>query len=147
MCTCSGPFAVELPRSVEAPGMARGLVTQNLCSEHGQAAVAAARLLATELTTCAVLYGSLPIRLEMECVEDRLRIAVTHSTTAQDVAEVPVDEEGGLRSALLDKLTRSWGVERTPHGRRLWCVLPTEVPPTGRVPSQRTTARTAHSRA
>ena len=147
MCTCPGPFAVELPRSVEAPGVARGLITQNLCAEHGQAAMAAAQLLATELTTCAVLYGSLPIRLELECVGDRLRIAVTHSTTAEDVAEVPVDEEGGLRSALLDKLARSWGVERTPDGRRLWCVLPTGTLPTGRVPSQRTTARAAHARA
>lgn len=145
MCTRTDTLSVELPRSVEAPGLARKLVTESLCIEHAQAALAATQLLATELTTCAVLYGSPPIRLEVECTEDRLRIAVTHSTTVQDVAEVPIDEEGGLRSALLDKLSRSWGVERIPGGRRLWCVLPTGALPVRSVPTQRTMKRSAPS--
>ena len=137
MCTSSEPLSVELPRSVEAPGLARGLVAQHLCAEHGRAVVPAAQLLATELTTCAVLYGSPPVRLELDCAEDRLRVSVTHATTAEDVSQVPVDEDGGLRSAWRDELARSWGVEPTADGRRLWCVLPTGVRPAWFLPRQR----------
>ena len=146
MCTRTDTLSFELPRSVEAPGLARILVKENLCAEHGKAAAAATQLLATELTTCAVLYGSPPIRLELECSEDRLSVSVSHSTSADDVAEVPIDEAGGLRSALLDKLARSWGVAQIDGGRRLWCVLPTGAPPGPFVPRQRTSSRPAPSR-
>jgi hypothetical protein len=130
----------ELPHTMEAPARARTHVQSHLCPEHGRDAGTAAQLAVTELATCAVLYGKPPIRLELECGVSQLRIVVVHRTEGAPVAEIPIDEDGGLRTALLAKLSRSWGVDRTPDGRQLWCCLPTGampapvVPPTGARP-------------
>jgi hypothetical protein len=127
----------ELPHTMEAPARARAHVQSHLCPQHGRDAGTAAQLAVTELATCAVLYGKPPIRLELECGVSQLRIAVVHRAEGAPVAEIPIDEDGGLRSALLAKLSRSWGVDRTPDGRQLWCLLPTGAmpapvpPPTG----------------
>lgn len=130
MCGSTEAVDLELPRSVEAPARARDLVEQHLCREHGRAALAAAQLLVTELATCAVLYGDPPITLHLDCAVTELRIAVTHRTPRSAPAEIPIDEDGGLRSALLSKLSRSWGVDRVDGGRTLWSRLPTGAIPT-----------------
>ena len=126
MCTTSATAEFELDRSIEMPGRVRTIVGTHACPTHGQEAVPAAQLLATELATCAVLYGRAPVSLELDCGESQLRIAVTHGVpSGVDAGDLPIDEDG-LRSALLDKLARSWGTGRTDRGeRRLWCVIAT----------------------
>jgi hypothetical protein len=129
MCRVTDVLMFELPRTIDAPASARRLVEEHLCPAHGRDALAAAQLLATEVATCAVLYGKPPITLELECHVTRLLLSVTHRTDRSDVEDIPIDEEGGLRSALLDKLSRSWGVQRTLASRTLWTALPTGVLP------------------
>lgn len=129
MCSSTGVVSFELSHSVEGPGQARDLVEGHLCPEHGRDAVAAGRVLATELATCAVLYGRPPITLSLECGVTWLRLSVTHRVDPDAPAEIPIDEDGGLRSALLSKLSRSWGVDPTMGGRTLWSCLPTGVAP------------------
>jgi hypothetical protein len=102
---------------------------QHLCHEHGGDARTAAQLAVTELATCAVLYGKPPISLELECGVTQLRIAVAHRTEGAPVEEIPMDEDAGLRTAVLAKLSRAWGVDPTSDGRQLWCCLPTGVAP------------------
>lgn len=125
MTTCIHAASFELPRSVGAPGLARALIARHLCSVHGRSALEATQLLASELTTCAVLYGEAPIVLSLECTGPELHLTVSHATIHAAAEDLPVEEEGGLRSALLDKLARSWGVDLTTRGRRLWCSITT----------------------
>jgi len=129
VCESTDAQAFELPHTIEAPGAARELVAEHLCPDHGRDALAAAQVLVTELVTCAVLYGRPPVTLILECGVNQMWVSVTHRTDADTVAEVPIDDEGGLRSALLAKLSRSWGVEATPGGRTLWSSLATGALP------------------
>jgi hypothetical protein len=119
----------ELPHTIEAPAQARALVQRHMCREHGRDSRTAAQLAVTELATCAILYGKPPISLELECCVSELRIAVAHRTQGAPVEDIPIDEEGGLRTAMLAKLSRSWGVDSTDDRRQLWCCLPTGVMP------------------
>ncbi len=129
MCGTTDVIEVDLPRSLEAPAQARRMIEQHLCHEHGRAALAAAQLLATELATCAVLYGDPPITLRLECEVTRLWISVSHEVEGSAPADIPIDEDGGLRSALLAKLSRSWGVDHVERGRVLWSCVPTGALP------------------
>jgi hypothetical protein len=129
VCGTTDVIELDLPRSLEAPAQARRMIEQHLCREHGRAALAAAQLLATELATCAVLYGDPPITLRLECEVSRLWISVAHAVEGSAPADIPIDEEGDLRSALLSKLSRSWGVDRVEEGRVLWSCLPTGAIP------------------
>jgi hypothetical protein len=133
VCTTTATATFELDRSIETPGRARAIVAMHSCVDHGEEALPAAQLLATELATCAVLYGTAPVQMELDCQESQLLISVSHGVPPGQRAEgLPIDEEGGLRSALLNKLSRRWGAESVgEHTRRLWCLLPT-----GHVPSQ-----------
>ena len=128
MCEVSDAVMFELPQTLRAPSEARELVEHHLCPVHGRDAVNAAQVVASELATCAVLYGWPPIVLDLHCAESELRIAVTHQADSAFVRDIPIDEEGGLRTAILSKLTRSWGVERTPQARTLWTSVPTGAP-------------------
>jgi hypothetical protein len=130
VCSSTDVASFELPHSIEAPSAARDAVERHLCPEHGREALAAAQVLVTELATCAVLYGVPPVTLELECGVTWLRISVTHHADGTAAGDIPIDEAGGLRSALLAKLSRSWGVDRTPGGRRLWSSIPTGFLPT-----------------
>lgn len=129
MCESTDAQAFELPHTIEAPSTARELVAQHVCPDHGRDALAAAQLVVSELATCAVLYGRPPVTLVLECGVSQMCVSVTHRTDAETIAEIPIDEDGGLRSALLAKLSRSWGVQATPGGRTLWSSLATGALP------------------
>jgi hypothetical protein len=129
VCGATEAVELDLPRSLDAPARARDLVEQHLCREHGRVALAAAQLLVSELVTCAVLYGEAPITLRIDCGVTLLRIAVTHRVEGDAPAEIPIDEDGGLRRALLTKLSRSWGVDVVDGERTLWSRLPTGAIP------------------
>lgn len=129
MCEATDALMFELPQTLQAPAQARELVEQYLCPVHGKAALGAARLVVSELATCAVLYGKPPIVLDLGCALTELRIAVTHRAEGSLVRDIPIDEESGLRSAVLSTLSRSWGVERGPDARTLWSMLPAGTAP------------------
>jgi len=131
LCDVTDAVMFELPHTIQAPAEGRNLVAGHACPEHAQAAVGAAQVVVSELGTCAVLYGKPPIVLGLDCAVTRLRIAVTHRAAGSLVREIPVDEDGGLRSALLTRLATSWGIERGPESRTLWSSLPT-----GAIPEQ-----------
>lgn len=138
VCRTTDGGLFELPHTIEAPAQARALVLRHMCPEHGRDARTAAQLAVTELATCAVLYGKPPISLELECGVSELRIAIAHRTQGAPVADIPIDEDGGLRTAMLAKLSRSWGVDSTADVRQLWCCLPTGVMPALAEPRQGT---------
>lgn len=132
MCTTTEAVTFDLPHSTEAPGKARVLVGSHVCAGHGRDAGTAAELVASELVTCAVLYGQAPLDLTLACEVSHLRLTMRHGVpdgwTGDDL---PLDEEGGLRTALLNKLCREWGVDTAgERSRVLWCMLPTgHAPP------------------
>lgn len=127
MCDDTDAVMFELPQTFHAPSEARKLVERYLCRAHGRSALAAAQVVVSELATAAVLYGRPPFVLDLSCDTSQLRIAVTHRAEGSLVRDIPIDEEGGLRSALLSKLSGSWGVERGPDARTLWSLLATGV--------------------
>lgn len=129
VCDVTDAVMFELPHNFEAPSDARGLVEQNLCPLHGRAALGPAQVLVSELALCGVLYGKPPIVLDLACAESRVRVAVTHRAAGSLVREIPIDEDGGLRSGVLARLSRAWGVDRGPEARTLWCSLPTGAVP------------------
>lgn len=125
----TGKSLFELANTIEAPAQARVHVQRHLCPEHGDDVRTAAQIAVTELATCAFLYGKAPIMLELECGVSHLRVALTHRVEGAPVTEIPIDEDGGLRSALLVRFSGSWGVDAVAEGRQLWCCLPTGVTP------------------
>lgn len=135
----TGKSLFELSNTIEAPAQARAHVLRHLCPEHGHDARTAAQIAVTELATCAFLYGKAPIVLELECGVSHLRVALTHRVEGAPVTEIPIDEDGGLRSALLARFSGSWGVEAIAEGRQLWCCLPTGVTPVPAGPPPGTT--------
>lgn len=125
VCEVSDAVMFELPQTFRAPSEARELVEQHVCPMHGLDALGAAQVVVSELATCAVLYGKPPIVLDLHCGVSELRIAVTHQAESAFARDIPIDEEGGLRTAVLSELSSSWGVDRSPNARTLWTSLPT----------------------
>jgi hypothetical protein len=131
VCDVTDAVMFELPHTLQAPSRARALVEQVICPVHARAALGAAQVVVSELATIAVLYGRPPVVLDLDCGVTQLRIAVTHQAEGAFVRDIPVGEGSVLRSALLSRLTRSWGVERTPEVRTIWSHLVT-----GAIPEQ-----------
>jgi anti-sigma regulatory factor (Ser/Thr protein kinase) len=128
MCRTTSTAACELPAAPEAASLVRSWVRESLCAEHASAAEAAAMLLASEAVTLAVLHGSPPLTVSMECRVTRVVISVADSARGD---LVPVDLDDHLRVTLISKVAREWGVHLTQEGKVVWCTLPT-----GSVPGQ-----------
>jgi anti-anti-sigma factor len=86
-----------------------------------------AMLVASELVTNAVVHTHGPLRLRLELVAGRLRLAVAdQSPRLLGLAADPDDPEaeGGRGLVVVDQLASSWGVQHPPEGGKvIWCVL------------------------
>jgi anti-sigma regulatory factor (Ser/Thr protein kinase) len=85
-----------------------------------------AELAVTELAANAIRHGGLPaggtVRLVVEADDDRVRVEVEQSTSAQDVHVVPprlddLRHVGGFGLRLVEHTADSWGHEDGPPGR------------------------------
>ena len=84
-------------------------------------------LVASELVTNAVVHTKGPVRLRLELVDGRRRVAVAdESPRLLGLAADPgdPDAEGGRGLLVVDQLVSSWGVQQPPEGGKvIWCVL------------------------
>ncbi len=140
MCDVTPDGSFELPNSVQSPSLARSFVKSNLCREHAQRAEAGATLLADELVTQALLYGTPPVTLTLRCHVMEVIVEVADGSPMQ--AERPQAADFELSMLLVDKIAHSWGIEPTDHGKSVWCRLPSGALPQMRSYRQWPTPRT-----
>lgn len=133
MCDVTADAEVELPSSLQSPALARDFVEEHACAAHAGRAAVAVQLLASELVTNAVLYGSPPITLELSCSAYALQLRVSE----QARADAPAPASDGLGMLLVDKVAHEWGTTPTRTGKTVWCTVRT-----GFLPSQRATSWT-----
>jgi len=112
-------------RSVLAPGEARDFVRTNLCREHAHRALGTVTLAASEFATQAVLGGSGPLELSLDCHQTTVTLSVRYRVSAAVTAHSQhlADE---LSARIIEGISRVSGAEWVNDSeRRLWCTIPT----------------------
>lgn len=115
----------ELPCDLASAQLARELVEQT-CHEWGvPGIIAAAEIVASELTDNMVSHARSAGWLRLELRNDLLTIAVADADPRPPLLRVPgLRAAGGRGLVLVDKLSRRWGTaSRSPHGKVVWAVL------------------------
>jgi anti-sigma regulatory factor (Ser/Thr protein kinase) len=106
----SAELTIELPRSPQAPSLARRALA-DLDGGIDPSVLPDVRLLVSELITNSVKYGDGPVRLEVTAEDDRLRAEIVD----QGAGFTPVkrnddlDKVGGWGLHLVQQLTTDWG--------------------------------------
>lgn len=115
----------ELPCELASARVARQLVEQ-ACHEWGiPGMVAAAEVVASELTDNMVYHARSKGWLRLELRSNMLTIAVADADPRPPRLRVPgLRAAGGRGLVLVDKLSRRWGTaSRPPEGKVVWAVL------------------------
>ena len=117
------PAELQPPVEGPAPGAARRFLRDAACSTHNARVLDDAVLLVSELVTNALLHGTPPITVHVECDGGReLLVSVTDENPRSPVLRDggPEDESGrGIR--LADVVSDRWGVSKHPDdGKKVW---------------------------
>ena len=110
-------FQITLPRSVDAPRIARGLLGQRLPDLMGEE-LENAKLLASELVTNAVVHGSGAIVLRAKLDEDRVLVEVIDQGRGFErvVRQREFEAVGGRGLGIVETVASRWGIhEGTTH--------------------------------
>lgn len=129
MCHTTAGSSIELPATSEAPAIARHFVATTLdCVAHPTSMLDVAILLTSELVTNAVLHGTPPIELTVECVghSSEIRVRDQHPRTPTLKDPTPLDT-GGRGMMLVDLLADTWGVAAARPGKETWFRLRSRV--------------------
>lgn len=111
----------EFTASVLSPGQTRAFVGSTARSWGLGDVGSLAELLVSEVVTNAVEHGSSGGVVEIEALPAGLRVAVTdHSRGEPEVRHPTPDEPTGRGLAIVDQLSRWWGVEPVTGGKRVW---------------------------
>jgi anti-sigma regulatory factor (Ser/Thr protein kinase) len=117
-------LSVELPPDPTSATRARHLARERLrvvCSPEELETVA---LLVTELVTNAILHAGTTFQLVIETRPHQIRVCVEDSSTwTPEVRHYDTDAVTGRGLALVEQLATSWGVDRTPTGKVVWCEI------------------------
>ncbi|MGB8994829.1 MAG: STAS domain-containing protein [Pseudonocardiaceae bacterium] len=115
----------ELPCEPASARLARQLVEQTCHEWEIPGMVAAAAVVATELTDNMVYHARSPGWLRLELRSNMLTIAVADADPRPPQLRVPgLRAAGGRGLVLVDKLSKSWGTaSRPPEGKVVWAVL------------------------
>ena len=119
------PLEFELAPGVDAPWLARRLLTESLVLTLEDGVLATARLLVTELVTNAVTHGHGPITLRAQLSEHRLFVEVVDDgggfeyVLRERDCETPV--AGGWGLTIVDAESSRWGISR--DSSRVWFEL------------------------
>jgi len=108
----------QLPRSVEASGRARQLLTAWVGGELEPEQLDRAKLVVSELINNAVLHGEGSIEFQVDLDEHRLQIEVIDEGGGfeHEMREVPFEELSGRGLAIVEAVTSRWGIhEGTTH--------------------------------
>lgn len=124
---------VNLPHTVQAPGIARRSLADWLAPAVGDSELETAKLLVSELVTNAVVHGRGAITLRAKLDDDRLLVEVIDEGRGfeQTVRQQDFASIGGRGLAIVDAEASRWGIhEGTTH---VWFELERPGPRLGRV--------------
>ena len=83
------------------------------------------KLVATELSTNALVHTTAPDTITIRYLGDRIRIEVRDASTSAPQPRSPsLQAEGGRGMRLVESLSKSWGVDPTSGGKQVWCEVP-----------------------
>jgi len=111
-----------LPRSAQAPGLARRCLAEALPDISAQARDVV-DLLVTETVTNAVRHGSGPVTMELFTTSSGVRVAVRDDGSRMPQQRLSSAlEEGGRGLQIVAALATEWGVtpSRTGGGKTVW---------------------------
>ncbi|MGN6089014.1 MAG: ATP-binding protein [Actinomycetales bacterium] len=117
---------VDVPPTLTAASVARGVVRQLLHAWQLSSAVDAAQLVVSEMVTNAVRHvgGEASFELTIEAAGDEIRLALADGSSVRPlIRELRDDSLGGRGIALIEALTERWGVEDHEGGKRVWVIL------------------------
>lgn len=127
MCTATPRAAFTLEASTAAPAAARLWARRALCPVHAGLSEQVALLVVSEMVTHAVLHGTPPLVLAVECEVVALALELDHAGWSS--GDPMVDLNGELRLMLVEKITRRFEVYADGAGVRMLCELPTGALP------------------
>jgi len=108
----------------QSAGDARRLARRALATWGRGAAMDSVTLIVSEMVTNAVQHAGTPLRLDLELDGDLVRVSVTDAAPGRprQAAADPLSERGrGVH--LVDSLSRRWGTQDLPGGKRVWAEL------------------------
>lgn len=125
MCDSTPPAELTLPMDLRAARRARAFVESAGCAVHRSGLLDEARLLVSELVTNAVVHGSPPVTMRVDCEGGRsMVVAVSDGSPRPPVRrEADGSAVSGRGIALVDLLSDRWGVEVTETGKTTWFSL------------------------
>jgi serine/threonine-protein kinase RsbW len=92
-----------------------------------------ARVVVTELVANVVRHAGTDVCIEVELLDDRLRIAVVDHAEGEVVLRtVDPRDLGGRGLHLVDELSECWGVDQHPGEKSVWAEWRVPVPAGGR---------------
>ena len=103
--------------------LARGIVRRVLEDQPDDVRETAA-LLTSELVTNAVVHTQHPFELNVERLDDRVRVTVADASMAEPVVlDIDPARERGQGLIIVRALATVWGVGRHANGKSVWFVL------------------------
>jgi hypothetical protein len=121
---CDAAATRTLQRSLLAPGQAWAFVDEQLCPLHGPNAIAAMRLVTSEVVLHAVRNGEGPVVVTVECDATSVTVSVSCDMRAPtDGARLQLGDP--ISSRIVDSICRASGIAHTARGLTMWCTLPT----------------------
>ena len=124
MCDATPTAEAALPADLSAARHARAFVRESMCHLHRGDLLDHALLLVSELAVNAVEHGHPPVRVGVDCGDGVMRIQVSDASPVPPVRRTPsVQAESGRGVALVDRLSRGWGVLHDADGKTVWCEL------------------------
>lgn len=118
-------LCVDLPPEPTSASQARALARDRLGTTCSGDALDTIGLLVTELVTNAILHARTPLQLTVDLRPGHVRICVEDESNEQPIVQqYEPDAVTGRGLALVEHLSSSWGVERTPSGKVVWCEVP-----------------------
>jgi len=125
------PAEAAIPLGLQAPGVARSVVTEWLTDQVAPSVLETALLLVSELVTNSVRHSGVPegqdVFVRVDLWRDGCRLEVEDPGRDGVIAPQPLDplKGGGMGLNLVQMLSERWGVVRTAEGpTRVWAQLP-----------------------
>jgi anti-sigma regulatory factor (Ser/Thr protein kinase) len=123
-----GVWCREIPGGIDAPCLARELLTDSFGATVPEATMHDLHLLASEVVTNAVLHAHVDdagtLQMRVMATPDLVQVSVTDPGDVTNRPEMqPLDPSlpGGMGLFLVDQISSAWGYERTPEGaNRVW---------------------------
>lgn len=113
-----------------APRTARRFVDEVLADTGFVDVLDTVELLVTEVVTNAVMHARSEARVVIRLLDDAVRVEVTDTDDSFPARRRPrVDQPGGRGLDLVEKMSRSWGIDMLTVGKRTWFEVAREQVP------------------